>query len=247
MSNATSSLPAKGNGLVFCLAAAFIVCCVFGSARTATAQPPQQAARNLDRKADELRGGFLKQLEELAGEYEKAGLYDRAKDVYRQRQRIERSDDIAQKLDELDERDFETNQLDLKITPDRGWLDTGLDVKEDEPVRIEAAGSVRMIMNVEVDPAGLALPDDMPAAPLGSLIAVVYPPREGRQKPQPTEPVVVGAKSQFEPEKSGRLFLRVVAVAGAKNVGEYDVRLSGKIYPASGSRPSSTRPLRPRR
>lgn len=203
-------------------------------ADSAAAQAPN--AKALDRKAEELQAGFLKELDTLATEYEEAGLFDRAKQTLRKRQGILRSEEVKARLDALEERDFETNQKELKIDPNRGWTDTGLDVEEGQPVRIEAKGKIRHMINVEVGPEGLPLADGVGNVPMGSLIAVVFPPAEGKKRPEPTEPVVVAGQSQFEPAKSGRLFLRVAGATGAKLLGDFEVRVSGKIAPASRTR-----------
>lgn len=208
-----------------------------------------QASRNLDRKAEEMQKQFLEGLDQLAEEYVEAGLHERARDVLQRRQKIDRSDDVKAKLEALDERDFELNQLEMSITASGGWTDSGLSVTEGEEIRIEAGGQIRVILNSEIGPGGLPLEGDVENVPAGSLVAIIAPPREGRNKPEPTKPIVVGTTKQFDPPKSGRLFLRIAAPTGAKVVGDFDVRISGKIKPASAARPATSRPPvgRPRR
>lgn len=216
----------------------WLTCAMLAAACLATtsadAQPPAVAARQLDRRADELQAGFLKELDSLAKDYEEAGLIDRAKETLRKRQSIQKSDEVREKLDQLDELDFENNQKELTISPSRGWTDTGLDVDEGKSIRVEAKGQIRIILNLEVGPSGLELADDLKGVPAGALIAVVFPPKEGKKRPEPTAPVVIGESSQFEPSKSGRLFLRVAAPASAKSVGDYAVLVSGKFRAAGG-------------
>lgn len=216
---------------------------------TMPAEGQTQASRNLDRKAEEMQKQFLDGLDQLAEEYVEAGLHERAREVLQRRQKIDRSDEVKAKLEALDERDFELNQLEMSITASGGWTDSGLFVNEGEEVRIEASGKIRVIMNSEIGPGGLPLDGDVENVPAGSLVALIAPPREGRNKPEPTKPMVVGTTKQFAPPKSGRLFLRIAAPTGAKVVGDFDVRISGKIKPASAARPATTRPPvgRPRR
>ena len=199
------------------------------SAAAAHAQRANPVA--LERKSRELQQTFVDGLDELAGDYEAAGLPERAKELLRKRLELADDEAVRGRLEELEERDFERNRAGRSIDAAAGWVDTKIDVAEGEPVRIEAAGQYRLILNTEVGPAGLSTPEELGGAPVGSLVAVVYPPRKPRQKPDPGQPRVVDGRQQFEPEKSGRLFLRIAVPEGAKAVGTLDVVVSGRFRP----------------
>lgn len=196
----------------------------------ASAQRPNPVL--LQRKADALQEEFLKGLDELATEYEEAGMIDEAKKVLRRRLDVTDDEKAAEKLAELEERDFDLRRIELSIDPNYGWTDTGVEVTEGQEVRIEADGEVRLIFNSVVTPRGLEKPEGTGDSAPGQLIAIIYPPRTGKDKPEPTKPRAVNERVQFEPGKSGRLFLRVAIPEGCKASGSYDVVVSGKISPA---------------
>ena len=196
---------------------------------TVMAQRPNPAA--LERRATQLKQGFLVGLDELAADYEAAGMLDKAKETLRQRLELAEDPDARETLETLEERDFDLNRRELKLEPAGGWFDTGCDVVEGEAVRIEASGRYRLILNREIGPDGLAGPRELGDVRIGSLAAIVYPPRTGRKVPEPGEPRTIDDREQFEPAKSGRLFLRVALPEGAKAVGTLDVVISGRFRP----------------
>ena len=193
----------------------------------AFSQRPNPAA--LDRKAAELQRSFLDGLDELAADYDEAGMTDQARRTLEKRLELSDDDEVRKRLDELNERPFDTNRLELKLDPAAGWVDSKIDVVEGEAVRVESAGKYRLILNTEVGPSGLSTPAELDGVPVGALAAIVYPPRTGKKKPEPGEARAIDGRQQFEPAKSGRLFLRVALPDGAKAVGSLDVVISGRI------------------
>ena len=198
----------------------------------ASADAQRVNPRLLRERGETLQAEFLKGLDELAAEYEQAGLVEDAKAVLRRRLEIADDDAVAEKLNELEELDFETRQREIEVDAAYGWTDTGVNVTEGQEVRVEAAGEYRLQFNDTVGPAGLSVIDELQGAKVGGLTAIIYPPRTGKKKPQPTAPFPVDARSQFEPEKSGRLFLRVAVPVGGTAKGTLKVRVSGKITAA---------------
>lgn len=206
-----------------------VLAAVILSAAAAQAQRANPVA--LERRSRELQEAFVRGLDELADEYDAAGMSERAKETLRKRLELADDDAVRGRLEEMEERDFEQNRVERSIDAAASWVDTKIDVAQGEPVRIEAAGKYRLILNTEVGPAGLSTSEELGGAPVGSLVAVVYPPRKPRQKPDPGQPRVVDGRRQFEPEKSGRLFLRIAVPDGAKAVGTLDVIVSGRFRP----------------
>jgi hypothetical protein len=111
-------------------------------------------------------------------------------------------------------------------------------VTKDEPIRFEAEGTYRYIINETVGPDGFTQQDlmrDMAAGvPSGALMGLIVPaPRPGqREPPQPDPPFVIGSAREIEPSSDGTLLLRLNVPQGHKCVGKVKVNISGNIKPA---------------
>ena len=207
------------------------------------AQPPRPvnpaAVRGLDREQADAESQYIQQLDDLADRYEEAGAVDRAKDVLRKRLRLAKDDDAADRLEGLENLVFEQNKVEVTLNPADGWMNTGLDVRPGEVVRIEAEGSYRVIFNQELGPAGVKTEsiasDFLPGAPLGTLVANVFPPRNpkrGAKQPKYGDPQPVGESADVNPDVAGRLFLKVNLPPEVKAIGELRVTISGQFTDA---------------
>lgn len=100
----------------------------------------------------------------------------------------------------LDEARYQTRTIDVGI--DANWVDTGVDLKRGERVRIDASGTIN-VGRRRIGPAGLGSTD--PNAPLpqgaeGELIGVI-----GNDYDSPI--IEIGASREFVAERAGRLYL----------------------------------------
>jgi hypothetical protein len=220
------------------------LCCVCGlllcaSPANAQARKPAQAAnpaalRALDREAERLQQEFVDSLVTLADGYEQAGDIDKAqRTLVRVLELDPKRDTIQQRLDEMKNRVFDRNEVELEIDVARGWTTSGLKLRKGEAVRVVADGSYKLIINTSVGPDGVSTEDlnrDMSSeAKLGQLMGVVFPPPQGRQAPRPGKPFAIGSEREFTPDESGMLFLRLNVPAGTKSIGTVKVKVSGNF------------------
>lgn len=195
------------------------------SAATAQRVNPVQ----LDKQAESLQSDYLRGLDDLAVSYDEAGFPDKAKEVLRKRLQVSDDDEARKRLEELKSRDFENHRTEVTVDSSAGWVDTGVVVFSGQPVRIEASGRYRLIYNQEVGVEGVPLPEDAKDIPIGALTAVVYNPTGPKKKPLTSDARLVGARTQFDPEFDGRLYLRLNVPEGAKASGKIKATVSGRI------------------
>lgn len=220
------------------------LCCLCGlllCASSADAQARKSASivnpaalRALDREAERLQQEFVDSLVTLADGYEQAGDIEKAQATLARVLELDPArDKIQQRLDEMRNRVFDSNEVELEIDVARGWTTTGLKVRKGETVRLAADGSYKLIINANVTPEGVSTEDlnrDMSReAKLGQLMGVVFPPPKGRQKPKPGKPFAIGSEAEVTPDESGMLFLRLNVPGGTKSIGTVKVKVSGNF------------------
>lgn len=227
----------------FILCVAVGVCGLWSTAVQAQGNRPRDRdedvpdVRQLDLQAQQLEQEFLQNLVELATGYEEAGELEKAKATFRTVLTLDpENEQVQAKIEELDNRVFEENQTSVDVDVTEGWVNTGIMVTQDRPVRIEAQGSYRFIINEELGPAGFPTGDPstqvVDGIPAGTLMGVVFPtnrPQGGEQQPQP---FFIGASREYTPTESGILYLRVNLPAGHRCVGKLEAAFAGNIAPA---------------
>jgi len=102
----------------------------------------------------------------------------------------------------LDDARYQTRTVD--VTLEANWIDSGVDLKRGERVRVDATGTI-YAGRMRIGPAGLSRTD--PSAPLpraaeGELIGVI-----GNDYDSPI--IEIGASREFVADRAGRLFLTV--------------------------------------
>ncbi|MCA9054962.1 MAG: tetratricopeptide repeat protein [Planctomycetaceae bacterium] len=203
-----------------------------GSPRTSRTNT---AIRTLETKAQEAQQAYVGQLGDLAKGYEESGNIEQAEETLRQILRIAPDDQkVKDKLTELREKVFNENQQEIEVEASKGWVGTRLTVTKGEPVRIEAQGSYKFIINSEVGPEGFAVKDvakDMgEGIPAGALMGTVFSASTQRGKPpQAGKPFLVGTGGEFKPDADGILFLRLNVPAGSKCIGKVKVVVTGNF------------------
>lgn len=191
------------------------------------------ASRALDATAQKLEAEFLKGVADLATSYEEAGDKDKAKAMLQAILKLRPdAETVKEKLKELEESVFTDQQEVLDLDMSKGWVSTGMVVEKGKKLRLESAGSYKLIVNDSLGPEGYQSDSDevfFEGAPMGALIGMVIPPGTvaSHTKGKGPQPFMVGDKKEVGPPVSGLLVLRVNAPPGAKCVGRLKVRLSG--------------------
>jgi hypothetical protein len=190
----------------------------------------------LDDRAATLESDYLDGLRDLADGYEAAGQIDKARSVLRQiLERRPDDKDVQARLKSFDEAVFDRNQHQLEIDVARGWTMTNVMVTKGQPVRISADGTYRFIVNEALTADGFPRQDVLRemagGVPAGALMGLVAPPPKPgqREAPAPGTPFHIGASSEFTPEETGILLLRVNLPTTHKSAGELKISISGNI------------------
>jgi hypothetical protein len=195
--------------------------------------------RQLDMQAQQLQQEFLQNLVELATGYEEAGEIEKAKETFRTVLTLDPENaQVQAKIEELDNRVFEENQTSVDVDVTAGWVNSGIRVTKDRPIRIEAQGSYRFSVIEELGPTGFPTGDPstqmIEGIPAGTLMGVVFPLNrpQGQGDNQP-QPFFIGASREYTPTEDGILWLRVNLPANHRCVGKLEAAFSGNIAPAS--------------
>ncbi len=193
------------------------------------------ATRTLDVTAQKLEAEFLKGVADLASSYEEAGDKEKAKAMLQAILKLRPdAETVKEKLQELEESVFTDQQEMLDLDMSKGWVSTGMVVEKGKKLRLESAGSYKLIVNDSLGPDGYQSESDevfFDGAPMGALIGMVIPPGTvaSHTKGKGPQPFMVGEKKELGPQVTGLLVLRVNAPPGAKCVGRLKVRLSGNF------------------
>src|SRR5688572_25308285 len=122
----------------------------------------------------------------------------------------------------LDEARFQTRTVD--VTLGANWIDSGVDVRRGERVRVDATGTI-YAGRMRITPAGLSRPDPnapLPRAAEGVLIGVI-----GDSSDAPI--VELGATREFVADRDGRLYLTINRSAYTDARGAYNVRIRKEL------------------
>jgi hypothetical protein len=192
----------------------------------------------LDAKANEIQSGFIKNAEDLAGDYFEAGDYDKARILLKSIQALEpEHPNLDLKLKKLDEESIGSNGVELDVNSHDGWTPVNVIVSEGKPIRFKAEGSYKLSIAGTLGPAGLPAgktPLEFAGdLPIGALIGVVMP-QEGEQPPtdekekKKDRAFFIGEANDYVPTRTGALFVRINAPDN-KNSGKIKVRISGNL------------------
>jgi hypothetical protein len=100
----------------------------------------------------------------------------------------------------LDDARYQTRTVDVSMDPN--WIDTGVDLKRGDRVRVDATGSIN-VGRRRISPAGLSTTDPnspLPRAAEGELIGAI-----GNDYDSPI--IEIGASREFVADRAGRLYL----------------------------------------
>ncbi|WP_437187006.1 hypothetical protein SH668x_000380 [Planctomicrobium sp. SH668] len=202
----------------------------------------QPNVKTLDNAAEKAQSEYLKNLADLAGQYEEAGDITKASEMLKGILKVKPDiEQVKNKLKMFDEAVFKENVQMVDLDPGAGWMPVGVMVAKDKPIRIEAEGNFKFTLSDSLTPNGYQKGDLIHGVqegiPYGGLMGVVGKAGDtskGQKDPKdlPT-PIFVGTQKEFVPTESGPLLLRVNLPAGAKCTGKIKVRISGNIAPFS--------------
>jgi hypothetical protein len=122
----------------------------------------------------------------------------------------------------LDEARYQTRTLEIALGPN--WIDTGVDLRRNERIRVDASGII-YAGRTRISPAGLGTTDPsapLPRAPEGQLIGVI-----GNDFDAPI--IEIGAGRDFAADRDGRLYLTVNRGAYEDARGAFNVRIRKEV------------------
>ncbi len=109
----------------------------------------------LDSKAQSLEQTYLTGLLEVADGYEEAGQIDKAREALEAILKLKPdSEAVKSRLAKLDEAVFDANSHLVEVDVTKGWTATGIVVVKGEPIRFEADGTYRYIINETIGADG---------------------------------------------------------------------------------------------
>lgn len=118
----------------------------------------------------------------------------------------------------LDDARYQTRAVDVSLGAN--WIDSGVDVRRNERVRIDASGTI-YAGRTRITPAGLSTTDPnapLPRAPEGELIGVI-----GNDFDSPI--IEIGASKEFVADRDGRLYLTINRGSYLDSRGAYSARI----------------------
>jgi len=194
----------------------------------------QASTKAIDIKAQRAQDAYLRQIIDLAGEYEKAGDLDKSKRLLKTVLTLRPGfGGVRKKIAQLDEEQLGSNELIFEVDASQGWGNARAIVQEGRPIRVRVAGQYRFVTNLPLGPAGFPSADpnrDIAAGiRCGALMGVVVPPQQRGKAAKPGKPFSIGSGGQITPGETGMLYLRVNAPPGHKCSGRLRVRLTGYL------------------
>lgn len=200
-------------------------------------KPSPAAVRALELREKKAREQFLRDTAQLAKDYQDAGLLEKAKSLLRTVQRVDSSiTGVKDKLDEIEETILTANPFQFEVDTAKGWGEPVARVEKGKPVRVQAKGTYRFVIQETVGPTGFPAKD--PAKDMargisaGALMAIVIPVNEKGRPGKPGQPIEIGEGKEITPKESGLLFFGVNSPPGNRNIGKITIQLSGYAAPA---------------
>lgn len=196
-----------------------------GQNRNRPADEPPQVKLPEDPKLLKIHEAFVLSAMKLAQEYENARDIDKAATCYEEILRLVPSyAEAADKLKSIKAKEAIAERKPFEVWANRGWQDTGITVVEGKPVSVRASGTWSLKMAYTLPPDGIEIPKELQELPLGALVGVIA---DANTKMDEAKPFLVGANKSFEPDMSGRLFLRIYDSDPTDNTGKLNVVIEG--------------------
>ncbi|MEX0641882.1 MAG: tetratricopeptide repeat protein [Pirellulales bacterium] len=178
-----------------------------------------------DEKIKDLYLAFVHDAERIARDYERQNKPDQARAVYQEILKLFPNYPPAKKkLDEFQEKELTADKKTVEVSANKAWQDTGITVIPGKPLKFTATGSWTVKVSQQVGPDGLPLRDFN----LGSLVGVVMPPRNPKEKEPPKlTPFRIGPSQEYTAGQSGQLMLRMYDAEPDDNSGKIRVEIQG--------------------
>lgn len=198
------------------------------AAQSARDRRDQSSDKQLQARLEKAEETLLRELTEIADEFQKQGQREAALQVL---EKIERLDPSAtwpkERRQALQDELLSRNAFTAEIDTARGWGSPLAEVEGGKPFRIAASGEYRFNWNTLIPVTGLPREDPgrdyVAEVPFGALMGLIV--TDGK----PGTPFPVNAELETTPKKSGVLFLRVNTPMAAKCTGTLKVQLSGNL------------------
>lgn len=190
---------------------------------------PAVNTTTLDVRAEQLHTSFLKDAEQLAGEYFDAGSLEKARVLLQAALALDPNQpNLVDKLKLIDETILTANDFNVDVDVSKGWEPTGVAVTENRPIRVVAEGTYKFQLTGTMGPAGAPEKDakvDMAAGlPCGALIGMILA-KDGKLG----RPFLIGEGGDITPKQTGLLLLRVNSPAENRHSGKLKVAISGNV------------------
>jgi hypothetical protein len=201
-------------------------------------KPPNVTeVRNLETQAEKAKDDYVKGLAVVAQGFEEQGLTDKLKSTLYDLLQVAPENEAARmKLKEIEEAVYEENSLVVEVDATKGWT-MSVAVAKDKPLRLQAEGTLRVLVNETVDPDGLVSDDPLihqiVGIPTGALMGVVRDPRNA-PRDEKISPFTVGHELELSPKSDGILFLKLNLPANSQSKGKIRVTISGNFQKMSG-------------
>lgn len=221
----------SGNSLrLTTTAAVLLVFCVGGIlAQTSRDRRDAPTEKQLQQRAVKAEETLLKELQDVAAEYQRQGQPEKALEVMQRMETISpAAPGLRERIRQLQEELLQSNGLDVEVVASGGWSSQPVaEVTGGRPFRIQAAGEYKLTFSATLPVTGLPTKDPtrdyIADAAFGALIGVLF--SDGK----PGAPFSIGASAEMTPKMPGLLFLRVNIPATARGSGTLRVHLSGGI------------------
>lgn len=198
-----------------------------------------------DPRLIDLHQQFIQNVEKLAGEYEKKGELEKARDCYSQILRlVPQYAPAANALQAVRSKEAVAETKKMDIFANKEWQDTNITVGEGKPVTISATGQWKIRIDYDLSPDGVEIPKELQAFNLGSLVGMIVTNPNAQvgngggngtnnnngNNAEPENPVfMVGSNHSFIAKQTGRLFLRMYDADPKDNVGKLSVEIKGSF------------------
>jgi hypothetical protein len=195
-----------------------------GSATAGQGSEPKEPELVSDPRLQKLQKDFVIEAARLAKEYEKKHDIEGARTCYEQILRLVPHHPAAEEaLKRIRDEELTAEKKQMKVKATDGWQDTGVNVIANRPISIHAEGTWTFRMEAELDADGMAIPEDLKDFNLGCLVGKIVT----SANPDENKPFEVGKDSEFTPEVSGRLLLRMYDSDPRDNKGMLSVEIKG--------------------
>jgi len=195
-------------------------------------EPNASEVRTLETQAEKAKEDYVKGLVAIAEGFEEQGLTDKTKETLRSiLDVVPNFEPAQQKLKAIEESVFEENSYETEVDAS-GWINSGVAVAKDKPLRLQAEGTLRVLLNETVGPEGLPsedpFKDQVNSIPTGALMAVVRDPRNDKKEDK-VNPFTVGKELEISPKSDGILFFKLNLPANTQSKGKIRVKISGNF------------------